>query len=176
METKMIINDRWNTRFMALAKHIATWSKDPSRRIGAVLVDENSRVIGTGYNGFPKGVEDLHERLHPEIPDDVCRDCNNIKYKMVAHAELNAILNSPINAINRGEKCTLYVYGLPPCPDCTKVIIQAGIKHVIFHAIEEEGDTDKKDWRIVFEKYSEPMFDESDVTVVEVEDPKMPAY
>lgn len=107
---------KWNIRFMELARLVASWSKDPSSKIGAVIVDSFNRVISTGYNGFPVGVDDSDERLKNR----------DIKYKMILHAEENAIMFSKQNL--RG--CSLYVTNIPPCSHCAALIIQSGIKNV----------------------------------------------
>jgi dCMP deaminase len=108
---------KWDKRMVGLAEHIAQWSKDPSTKVGAVIVDDKNRVAGHGYNGFPRGVDD-----DCELYED-----RDQKYPRVVHAELNAILNS------RGsvEGCTIYVSPLAPCAECAKAIIQAGISRVI---------------------------------------------
>lgn len=107
---------KWDNRFMALARHIAMWSKDPSTKVGAVVVDDLGRVVGHGYNGFPRGVDDSEERYADR----------DFKYKHVVHAELNALLNA------RGgvQGCTLYTT-LEPCTDCAKAIIQSGIRRIV---------------------------------------------
>jgi dCMP deaminase len=105
----------WNARFMDLATHVAGWSRDPSTKVGAVIVDGKNLVVGLGYNGFPRGVKDLKERY----------DDRATKYKYVVHAEPNAILNSTRDV--RG--CVLYCT-LHPCGECAKIIIQAGIAAV----------------------------------------------
>ena len=102
----------WDERFMALAEHIATWSKDPSTQVGTVIADEHGRVIGHGYNGFPRGVED-HEWRYED---------RSVKYKMIVHAEVNAILN----ATRDPRGCVMYTT-FSPCPQCTAMLIQAGI-------------------------------------------------
>lgn len=107
---------KWDRRFMALAQHVAQWSKDPSTKVGAVIVDDRNRVIAHGYNGFPRGVEDS-----PELYAD-----REQKYPRVVHAELNAILN----ALGPVEGCTLFAT-LAPCCECAKAIIQAGIRRVV---------------------------------------------
>ena len=107
---------KWHKRFLKLAEHISTWPKDPSSKIGAVIVDKNRRIISTGYNGFAVGVDDSTERL----------ENREIKYKIVLHAEENAIQFSKQNL----EGCSLYVSGLPPCAHCASLIIQSGIKNV----------------------------------------------
>ena len=107
---------KWDERFMRLARHVAMWSKDPSTKVGAVVVDSKRRVIALGYNGFPRGVDDSPER-YADRPT---------KYAHVVHAELNAILN----ALGPVEGCTLYVT-LEPCTTCAKAIIQSGIRRVV---------------------------------------------
>lgn len=106
----------WNYRFMDMAHLVATWSKDPSSKVGAVIVDANRRIISTGYNGLAIGVEDSIERL-------TNRD---IKYKIILHAEENAIMFAKRDL----SGCSLYVTTLPPCAHCASLIIQSGIKTV----------------------------------------------
>ena len=114
----MIIDNTniWNYRFMDMAHLVATWSKDPSSKVGAVIVDANRRIISTGYNGLAIGVEDSIERL-------TNRD---IKYKIILHAEENAIMFAKRDL----SGCSLYVTTLPPCAHCASLIIQSGIKTV----------------------------------------------
>lgn len=110
--------DKWDERFMGLAEHIAGWSKDPSTQVGAVIANpRNKRVISVGFNGFPAGVNDTHERLNTR----------ELKYEMVVHAEQNALLFAGPAA----EGCTIYITPLPPCARCAVIIIQAGIKRVV---------------------------------------------
>jgi dCMP deaminase len=101
---------------MDMAHLVATWSKDPSSKVGAVIVDANRRIISTGYNGLAIGVEDSIERL-------TNRD---IKYKIILHAEENAIMFAKRDL----SGCSLYVTTLPPCAHCASLIIQSGIKTV----------------------------------------------
>ena len=103
-----------------MAKHIASWSKDPSRKIGAVAVGHNGEVLSQGYNGFPRDIEDFPERYNDRPT----------KYKYVVHAEMNVIYNSSWNGVSLAGS-TLYVYGLPVCSDCAKGIIQVGIERVV---------------------------------------------
>ena len=109
----------WNKRYIELAKHVATWAKDPSRKIGAVLVGDKGQIISQGYNGFPRGIEDTEERLNNR----------EIKYKYVSHAEMNCIYNS-IHNNSSTVGASMYVTGLPVCHECAKAIIQVGIKKV----------------------------------------------
>jgi dCMP deaminase len=106
--------DRW---FIGLAKYIATASKDPSTKVGAVITDRQNRVISTGYNGFPRGVKDSPDRLNDR----------DTKYSMVVHGEINALLfaTQPLDGT------TLYIWPFLSCSRCTSMIINAGIKRVV---------------------------------------------
>lgn len=112
---------KWDRRFLELAKHISSWSKDPSTKVGAILVQDGNRIVGLGYNGFARGVNDSEERYnHRET-----------KYQFVVHAEVNAILM----AGEKAKGATLYVYPsfmIPPiCHECCKSAIQAGVTNII---------------------------------------------
>ena len=109
----------WTLRYLDLAKHISSWSKDPSTKIGAVAVGEKGQILAQGYNGFPRGVEDTEERLNNREE----------KYKFVVHAEMNCIYNATLNGVSL-DGADLYVYGLPVCSECAKGVIQVGIKNV----------------------------------------------
>ena len=112
----------WDEYFMGVAQLAAQRSKDPSTQVGCCIVDEQNRILSTGYNGFPHGCSD------DEFPWNRDESLGETKYPFVVHAELNAILN------NRGKSLAgakLYV-GLFPCHECAKAIIQAGIKEVIY--------------------------------------------
>lgn len=114
-------SSKWDRRLLGLAKHVADWSKDPSTKVGAILVDEQNLVVGMGYNGFARGVDDSDARL-TDRP---------VKYKYIVHAEVNAILC----AGHRARGTTLYVwpgFGVPNvCHDCAKFAIQAGVVEVV---------------------------------------------
>lgn len=115
MEIQVI--DKWDLRFLKLADHVAQWSKDPSTKVGAVIVDGDRRVVGMGYNGFPRGVNDDPERLAQREQ----------KLRFVVHAEVNAILNATRSVAG----CTLYTTPLFTCGDCAKVVVQSGITRVV---------------------------------------------
>ena len=134
---------KWHKRFIELAKFISNWSKDPSSKVGAVIVDSNKRIISMGYNGFPVGVADSEERLYTK----------EIKYKIVLHAEENAIMFAKRDL----SDCSLYV-SMAPCSHCAGLIIQSGIKHVYIQNIEISDR-----WKESFE-YSKKMFEEAGVT------------
>lgn len=111
---------KWDERFLRTAKEISTWSKDPSTQVGAIIVNDDRRILATGYNGFPRGIDDSVERLE---------DREN-KYKFIVHAEMNAIYNATYNGISLNGS-TLYVWGLPVCSECAKGVIQVGIKKIV---------------------------------------------
>ncbi len=123
----------WDTKMMGLAEHVAQWSKDPSTKVGAVLVDPCFRVVSVGYNGFPRNVEDTTERYNDR----------ETKYGFVVHAEINAILNAVDISRARSIYTTLF-----PCRECAKAIIQAGIREVFYKEYRKD-------------EYSEKMFDET---------------
>ena len=109
--------NNWDEYFHKLAINISERSKDPSTKVGAVIVDERNIIAGTGYNGFPRGVVDFEDRWNNR----------ETKLDFVVHAELNAILNSNKSLVG----CTIYVYPLFSCVNCAKAIIQAGIKRIV---------------------------------------------
>ena len=113
----MIVSEKWDKRFLALAEHIAQWSKDPSTKTGAVIVDPNNRVISIGYNGFPRGVIDSPERLEDR----------EIKYKIIVHCERNALLFARESVAG----CRLYTWPFMSCAPCAAMVIQAGIVEVV---------------------------------------------
>jgi len=121
----------WDTYFMGVAYLSALRSKDPSTQVGACIINNEKRIVGIGYNGFPYGCDD------DEFPWEKNGSMYDSKYAYVVHAELNAILNS--NADLHGS--IIYVTHFP-CNECAKAIIQSGIKTVI-HAstknMENEG-------------------------------------
>jgi dCMP deaminase len=113
----------WDDYFMAMASLAAMRSKDPSTQVGACIVDQDKKIVGMGYNGFPNGCSD------DELPwDRKADDVNDTKYPYVCHAEMNAILNNNGGTL---KGCSIYV-ALFPCNECTKTIIQAGIRKVIY--------------------------------------------
>lgn len=107
----------WTTRFLDMARLVATWSKDPSTKVGAVIVRPDRTVASVGYNGFPRGTSDHHQHLNNR----------DIKLRRTVHAEINAILTSRDSVVG----CTIYVTPLHPCASCAGAIIQSGIKRVV---------------------------------------------
>jgi dCMP deaminase len=105
----------WDNRFMELARHIATWSKDQSRQVGCVIVDPHNIVRAVGFNGFPRGLND----------DDESRHQRPAKYLWTEHAERNAIYSAARSGVPlAGTRMYLPWF---PCVDCARAIVQAGI-------------------------------------------------
>lgn len=109
--------EKWHRRFLRLAAEIAEFSKDPSTKVGCILVRDR-RIISTGYNGFPRGISDSFDRL-------LDRDK---KYEMTVHAEINAVTTAALHGVST-EGSTAYVT-FQPCSRCAAVLINAGIKEV----------------------------------------------
>ena len=131
--------NKWDKRFFELAKLVASWSKDPSTQVGAVIVNDKNQVLSVGYNGFPRGIEDA-----PESYED-----KELKYSMVVHAEENAILNSNSSLDNS----TLYLYPLPCCTNCVSRILQVGIKSV--KILVEEDKVNDRDFSLTFKMFND---------------------
>lgn len=121
---------KWDLRFLDAAELVSKNSKDPSTKVGAVIVNGLRQIVGQGYNGLPRGVVD----------HDVRYTDRDLKYKYVVHAELNAILQAGDKA--RGSTLYLYpAFGYPPCcNECCKAVIQAGIHRIVGIKPEEEND------------------------------------
>jgi dCMP deaminase len=125
---------KWHQRFLKLAYNIAEFSKDPSTQVGAVVVRANRSIASMGYNGFARGVADDIERYNDR----------SIKYEIVVHAEINAI----IMAGQSLEGCTLYTVPLMPCSRCAAIIINSGISSVVSTTFRMEEPAFKFDWTI----------------------------
>ncbi len=114
--------DRWDHRFLEMARLLATWSKDPSTKVGCVVVGPDREIRSTGFNGFPRGVEDSEERLNDR----------KLKYEIICHAEANAVFHAARIGVSL-KGCTAYVTW-PPCVRCAGSLIQAGIDVVAYPA------------------------------------------
>ena len=145
----------WSDKYIKLAKEISTWSKDPSTKIGAVVVGADGQILSQGFNGFPRGIKDSEERLNNR----------ERKYELVVHGEMNAIYNASLNGVSLKDS-TIYVYGLPTCNECAKGIIQVGIKKVVaMRPAKYNSDWDKSN------KNAAALFKEADVTyLIKVEE------
>ncbi|MEN8728607.1 MAG: dCMP deaminase family protein [Desulfuromonadales bacterium] len=128
----------WDSRWMALAQLVATWSKDRGRKVGAVIVGPDNEVRSTGFNGIPRGVNDNVEERHDAETGE--------KYLWVSHAERNAIYNAALLGVST-KSCTIYVPWYP-CIECAKAIVQAGIAKIVCF----EPDLADSNWGRDFEK------------------------
>ena len=124
-------NYKWDQRYMKMAQEVASWSKDPSTKIGAVSVGEKGEILSTGYNGFPRNTSDDPSRYEDRT----------FKYAHVVHAEANCIYNACRSGISLMGS-SMYVYGLPCCHECAKGIIQVGVKRVVM-----DGDPLNPRWK-----------------------------
>lgn len=138
----MKVNKKWIKRYMQLADQVSSWSKDPSTKVGAVIVGDKGQIISQGYNGFPRGVKDSETRYEDRA----------LKYKLVVHAEMNAILNALYNGASV-KGCALFVHNLPVCNECAKAIIQSGIKKVYMDTEINERWQDS--WEITRKMFAE---------------------
>lgn len=118
-----MFEEKWAERFIDLAKTVSSWSKDPAKKIGAVIVNNENKVVSMGFNGFPRSIQDTEDRLNNK----------DFKRAICLHAEENAILCAKQDL----KGCSIYIYGLPPCAHCAAMIIQSGIKDVFYRIPEE---------------------------------------
>ncbi len=155
----------WDEYFMGIALLSAKRSKDPNTQVGACIVNQYNKIVGIGYNGFPIGCPDDF------LPwDREGENVNETKYPYVVHAEANAILNSTKD-LHGGR---IYV-ALFPCNECTKLIIQSGIKEIIYmsdkYATSDSVKASKKMLNLAGVKTKQIKFDidkiELDYTVKE---------
>ncbi len=136
----------WDSRFLKMAQLIATWSRDPSTKVGAVIVTPENVVVSVGYNGFAQRMPDVESHYTDR----------EAKYSRIVHSETNAIVLARGDV--RGH--TLYVT-LPPCDRCAVTIIQAGISRVVCpEAVNRDAE---QRWKEAFEK-ARQYFEESGVT------------
>lgn len=134
---------KWDLRFIDLARHISEWSKDPSTKVGCVIVGEDREIRSTGFNGFPRGIDDTLERLEDR----------NQKYPMICHAEENAIMHAA--RIGVSLKGTMAYVTWPPCSRCSRSLIQAGISEIVYPSDIEIPDRWQSDFQIASEMMRE---------------------
>ena len=114
------MSDKWDIRFLELAKHISGWSKDPSTKVGCVVVGEDREIRSTGFNGFPRGISDDNERLTDRSK----------KYPLICHAEENAIMHAARIGISLKGSTAFVTW--PPCSRCARSLIQAGVQEIVY--------------------------------------------
>eukprot|EP01025_Chloroclados_australasicus_P016328 TRINITY_DN1814_c0_g1_i6.p1 TRINITY_DN1814_c0_g1~~TRINITY_DN1814_c0_g1_i6.p1 ORF type:complete len:253 (-),score=15.88 TRINITY_DN1814_c0_g1_i6:404-1162(-) len=134
---------QWEDYFMSIAFLSAMRSKDPNKQVGACIVSDKNIILGIGYNGFPRGCSDN------ELPWAKKSHNENIletKYPYVVHAEANALLNKNAASV---EGARIYVT-MFPCNECAKLLIQAGIKEVVYFEDKQQqsniGDNNQQAW------------------------------
>jgi len=140
------MSSKWDLRYLDLAKNISSWSKDPSRQIGAVAIGSKGQVLAQGFNGFPRGIEDTPERYQDR----------ETKYKYVVHAEMNCIYNASYSGVSL-DGSSMYVWGLPVCSECAKGIVQVGVKRVIM-PLQDTPESWMDSWNL-----TKAFFDEAGV-------------
>lgn len=136
----------WRARFLDMARLAGSWSKDPSTKVGAVIVRPDRTIVSLGYNGFPRGTEDYHHALNNRAE----------KLRRTVHAEVNAI----VTAHEKLDDCTLFVTPLHPCSTCAGIIIQSGVKHVVAEFAKDPNPSWVEDFKVAAR-----MFKEADVKV-----------
>ncbi len=145
--------EKWDLRYLRLAREASTWSKDPSTKVACVVVDRDGDVIAVTYNGLPRGVCDSLDRL----------DNRDIKYRMIEHAERNGM-----RVANKGGGDTLgatvYVYPLPPCAPCAAHLLQHGVARIV-SLVPRLGAPLTERWQEDF-KLASAMYAERDVELM----------
>ena len=121
--------NKWDIRWMDQARGVASWSRDPRRKVGCIIVDSDNNQLSGGYNGFPRGIADNHRLNNRQL-----------KLKIVVHAEANAVAGAARNGHSL-KGSTAYITHAPCC-QCVSLFIQAGISRVVFEI--QEGHSD--DW------------------------------
>ena len=148
----MSASPKWDQRFLKLAEEVATWSKDRSTQVGAVIVMADRTPGPYGYNGFPRQIDDEAEERHNRP----------MKYKWTEHAERNAIYNAARSGVALGG-CTIYVTHIP-CTDCTRAIVQVGIERVVVNASFQDDPGFEERWGDDF-RLCEEMLTEAGVSI-----------
>lgn len=131
---------KWDYNFLSLARQISFFSKDPSTKVGALIARPDRTIASMGFNGFPKGIK-----------DDWRLSVREEKYKIIIHAEMNAILNAKESV----EGYTLYVWPLAPCINCCKHVIQSGIKRIVYPVLINDYTRWTEELNASFELFSE---------------------
>lgn len=131
---------KWDARFISLARHVSTWSKDPSTRVGAII-SNGVYIVSVGFNGLPAGVKDLESRY----------ENTSLKYKMIIHAERNAMILAETSLAG----CTIYTYPYMPCAPCASMVIQSGIVRVVSMKYTLDDEHYKEDFVTAMSMLSE---------------------
>ena len=119
-----VAQEKWDRRFLDMAKLVASWSKDPSTKVGAVLVRPDKTIASTGFNGYPKAMRDIGYDNREE------------KYSRIIHAEMNALHFCKDQST---EGYALYVWPMLCCDRCAVHVIQSGVQRVVSTTYNGEG-------------------------------------
>lgn len=131
------VSQKWDERFLEVARVISSWSKDPSTKVGAIAVNVERKIIAQGYNGFPAGCNDSESFYNNR----------EAKYARIIHAETNVICNACNSRV--GLHCaTIYIYGMYPCPECIKYLSQVEVARIVFQLGETQN---LEKWKVDFE-------------------------
>lgn len=145
---------KWDLRYLRLAQEASTWSKDPSTKVGSVVVDREGDVIAVTFNGLPRGVSDSLDRL----------DNREVKYRMIEHAERNGM-----RVANKGGGdtvgSTVYIYPLPPCAPCAAHLLQHGVARIVSIASRPGDEELVRRWQDDF-NLANDMYRERDVELM----------
>lgn len=143
-------NMSWEEFFIGMCIYVSQKSKDRSTKLGAIIVGEDHSILSTGFNGFPRGVDDQNEEYHQRPT----------KYYTTEHAERNAIFNAAYHGVKLSGS-TMYMPIYPtPCCDCTRAIIQSGITRIVGTSVKFAGKG--QFWKENLE-YAERMLDEAKI-------------
>jgi dCMP deaminase len=142
--------NNWDKKFLDVAKLVASWSKDPSTKVGCVITDGDHNQLAGGFNGFPRGIADDY-RLHDR----------ETKLKIIVHAEANAVAAAARNG--HALKGSIAYVMLPPCAQCASLLIQAGVRRVVFLSGAKPSKWEV-DWTL-----AQGMFTEAGIEFEEVE-------
>jgi len=121
----MNTQEKWDKRFLKQAEEWASYSKDSSTKVGAIISKNINDIVSQGYNGFPEGDPDLKEHYEDR----------NIKYPKIIHAEINALKKAMWNGQKSLIGCTLYTIPLMPCSECAKILIAFGLERVVSYRL-----------------------------------------
>lgn len=138
--------NKWDQRFLNLAEHVSSWSRDPSTKVGAVIT-YGKEIVSLGFNGYPTFISDNEED-----------DSREEKYNKIVHAEMNAILFAKRDLIGT----RLFTYPFMPCHNCMPIIIQAGIAEIMTYT------SDNPRWVESF-KISEMLCEKAGVPIIQVD-------
>ena len=145
-----VLKDKWKTRLISFAHEVASWSKDESTKIGAVIVTPEGHPLSWGFNGMPRGIDDSVPERH-ERP---------LKYRYMEHAERNAIYQANSSLEGAVLFCTHFC-----CSDCARGIIQKGIATVVIDGANVSGNGFADRWAAEF-AITEEMFNEVGIELI----------